>query len=173
VRAATFALVLVCGLSAVEPTILPAVEREQPSTAPCGWIGVGVTPMTMPFAQSLGMAAPYGAIFARPEPGSPAAAAGIQEGDVITAINGMALAHSGDFAKAISEIAPGALVYLTMFRNGELMDIRLMLGSSACTNERQGKRPDVGTGLPGAVGQMGLYVIVDPSVPTSDTCTKC
>jgi hypothetical protein len=141
VRAAACAIVLVCGLSAVEPTILPTVERE-PATTQCGWIGVGVRPMTTPFAQSLGMAAPYGAIFARPEPGSPAAAAGIQEGDVVTAVNGMAVGQVGDFAKAISELAPGALVDLTMFRNGELMELRLMLGSSKCTSERQGRRPD-------------------------------
>jgi hypothetical protein len=38
----------------------------------CGWIGVGVSPMTAAFAESLGMAEPYGAIFDRPEPGSPA-----------------------------------------------------------------------------------------------------
>ena len=38
----------------------------------CGWIGVAVSPMTAAFAESLGMAEPYGAIFEQPEPGSPA-----------------------------------------------------------------------------------------------------
>ena len=34
----------------------------------CGWIGVEVRPMTRPFADSLGMTEPYGAIFDRPSP---------------------------------------------------------------------------------------------------------
>ena len=33
----------------------------------CGWIGVAVTPITSAFANSLGMAEPYGAIFEQPE----------------------------------------------------------------------------------------------------------
>src|SRR5262245_47510846 len=65
-----------------------ATMVQQPSKDRCGWAGVRVAPMTKAFAESLGMAEPYGAIFDRPEPGSPAAAAGIQQGDVLTAING-------------------------------------------------------------------------------------
>jgi hypothetical protein len=42
--------------------------------------------MTAAFAASLGMAVPYGAIFDQPEPGSPAANAHIEQGDVLTAI---------------------------------------------------------------------------------------
>src|ERR1700752_2684147 len=72
----------------------------------CGWIGVQVSPMTRAFADSLGMAEPYGAIFDRPEPGSPAAIAGIEAGDVITAINGSPVMRSSDFATMIAAIAP-------------------------------------------------------------------
>ena len=57
----------------------------------CGWMGVRVSPMTAAFAESLGMAQPYGAIFDQPEAGSPAAAAGIEQGDVLTAINAAAV----------------------------------------------------------------------------------
>jgi hypothetical protein len=48
----------------------------------CGWIGVQVSPMTLAFADSLGMAVIYGAIFDQPEPGGPAADGGIEAGDV-------------------------------------------------------------------------------------------
>jgi hypothetical protein len=47
---------------------IPAVGLAQGSNA-CGWIGVQVTPMTQAFADSLGMAEAYGAIFGQPEPG--------------------------------------------------------------------------------------------------------
>src|SRR5271167_36261 len=64
----------------------------------CGWIGVTVSPMTAAFAESLGMAEPYGAIFDQPEPGSPAAQAHIEQGDDLTSINGAPLMLASDFA---------------------------------------------------------------------------
>lgn len=88
--------------------------------------------MTAAFAASLGMVEPYGAIFEPPEPNSPAAEAKIMDGDVVTAINGVALMNSKDFATRISEMAPGSLVNLTTYRNGQLMEARLTLGASKC-----------------------------------------
>jgi serine protease Do len=55
--------------------------------------------MTRAFADSLGMVEPCGAIFGQPRPDSPAAQAGIEAGDVVTAINGKL---SRDFAAIIS-----------------------------------------------------------------------
>ena len=98
----------------------------------CGWVGVGVAPMTKAFAESLGMVETYGAIFDHPEPGSPAERAGIEQGDVLTAINGSPLIRSSDFAKIISAMAPGTTVYFDTSRNGEAMQVRLILGSAQC-----------------------------------------
>jgi S1-C subfamily serine protease len=64
--------------------IMPCANRAQVARATivdqtpkdndlCGWIGVGVSPITAAFADSLGMVEPYGAIFNQPEPDSPAA----------------------------------------------------------------------------------------------------
>jgi serine protease Do len=109
------------------------VAQQTPKgTDLCGWIGVAVSPMTAAFAESLGMAEPYGAIFDRPEPGSPAATAGIEQGDVLTAINGNPLMVSSNFAGIISMMAPGTSVSLNTSRNGEAMQLNLVLGSAQC-----------------------------------------
>jgi serine protease Do len=108
------------------------VQEKQKSNDLCGWMGVQVSPMTAAFAESLGMAEPYGAIFERPEPGSPAATAGIEEGDVLTAINGSPLMRSSDFAGIISMMAPGTSVYLNTWRDGEAREVSLTLGSAQC-----------------------------------------
>ncbi|HLN08963.1 MAG TPA: PDZ domain-containing protein [Xanthobacteraceae bacterium] len=104
----------------------------------CGWLGVQVSPMTAAVADSLGMAEPYGAILGRPEPDSPAAHAKIEAGDVITAINGSPIRAVGDFAAIISVMAPGSIVYLTTFRNGEMIEVQAVLGSTRCPAERHG-----------------------------------
>src|SRR5580700_7859190 len=53
-----------------------------------GRIGVAIQDLTPDIAQGLGTAQTQGAVIARVEPGSPAARAGLQASDVITAVDG-------------------------------------------------------------------------------------
>jgi len=99
---------------------------------PCGWIGVTVSPMTAAFADSLGMDEPYGAIFDQPDPDSPAASAGIEQGDVLTTINGSSLMRASDFGGIISAMPPGTQVYLYVWRDRQPKQITLILGSTPC-----------------------------------------
>jgi serine protease Do len=115
---------------------LAARAQPAPSLPSCGWIGVRVHPMTEAFAKSLGMTAPYGAIFGQPRPGSPAAGAGIQRYDVVTAIEGATLQSWRDFAPAIAKTAPGTRIHLTTQRNGQLMDVRVRVRSGSCDARR-------------------------------------
>jgi serine protease Do len=108
-----------------------AAGRNQPS-ATCGWIGVGVKPMSRVFAESLGMDATYGAIFKQPLAGSPAARAGIEAGDVLTSINGNPLQNWTDFAGSIAAFAPGDTIHLWLRRNGQLIDVKLTLDGGKC-----------------------------------------
>jgi serine protease Do len=123
------------GLLTVVAAALAFSEAAGESTknaTECGWIGVGVSPVSAVMAESLGMDAPYGAIFGSPEPDSPAAAAKIEAGDLITAINDTPLVNAKDFAPAIAAIAPGTIVYLSIRRDGQLREINLILGSGKC-----------------------------------------
>jgi len=108
------------------------IAAQEADPAVCGWLGVMVTPMTRDVAESLGMTESYGAVSMAPEPGSPAANAGIEEWDVITAIDGTPIARSSDFAKMISTRAPGSTVHLITYRNLQLIDRAVTLGSSKC-----------------------------------------
>src|SRR6516165_6023617 len=91
-------------------TIATTARAQQ--TADCGWAGVQVSPMTAPFAESLGFTESFGAIFDQQEPSGPAANAGIDAGDVLTTINGVPLEKSNDFDGIIAMEAPGSSVYL-------------------------------------------------------------
>jgi hypothetical protein len=140
-RIQTCAAVVLCALviASQRQEAISMAADEQHGAANCGWIGVQVTPMTAAVAASLGMVEPYGAIFGQPEPGSPAAAAGIAEGDVVTRINGESLRRSNDFAATISAMAPGSFIDLRTYRNGALTEIRLMLASSKCPDQKNGE----------------------------------
>jgi serine protease Do len=102
-----------------------------------GWIGVQVQPVTAAIADSLGMKKAEGAIVDEPQAGGPAAKAGIQAGDVITAMNGTAVKDSRDLARRIGMIAPGTSLKLDVLRKGEAKTVTLTL--APMPNERQAK----------------------------------
>ena len=128
--AATISLSLAFGLN--ERSFAAGPAGDHPASAICGWIGVGVKPMTAVFAESLGMDARYGAIFDSPEAGSPAANVGIEMADVLTTVNGNPLEKWSDFAGIIASLAPGDTVYLRIRRNEQLLELALMVGQGKC-----------------------------------------
>jgi serine protease Do len=93
-----------------------------------GWIGVQIQPVTADIADSLGLKQAQGAIVAEPQAGSPAAKAGIEAGDVITAMNGTAVKDSRDLARRIGMMAPGSAVKLDVLRDGQTKSLTVTLG---------------------------------------------
>ena len=76
------------------------------------------------------------------QPGSPAAKAGLQGGDIITAVNGTHVASVNQFVAAIAGYAPGDTVTLTVNRGGQSKTVKLTLGSqpaSAASQSQQGQ----------------------------------
>ncbi|HET6864367.1 MAG TPA: trypsin-like peptidase domain-containing protein [Solirubrobacteraceae bacterium] len=74
-------------------------------------------------------------------PGGPAAKAGLQAGDLITAVNGTTVNSLNQFVAAIANYAPGTTVTLTVDRGGSNKSIKLTLGSqpaSASTSQSGG-----------------------------------
>jgi serine protease Do len=94
-----------------------------------GWIGVQIQPVTPEIADSLGLKQAKGALVAEPQSGSPAVKAGIEAGDVITAVDGKEVKDARDLAKRIGAMAPGTTVNLTVLHNGSEKTINLTLGT--------------------------------------------
>ncbi|MEH2545170.1 serine protease Do [Bradyrhizobium sp. AZCC 2262] len=93
-----------------------------------GWLGVQIQPVTKGIADSLGMKNAEGAMVDEPKNGSPAAKAGIQSGDVITALNGTPVKESRDLARQVAALAPGSSAKLDILRNGESKTLTVTLG---------------------------------------------
>ncbi|HEX5692981.1 MAG TPA: trypsin-like peptidase domain-containing protein [Roseiflexaceae bacterium] len=80
------------------------------------YLGIGSIPLTPVIAQQLGVSAKTGTVVVTVGRGSPAAQAGLQRGDVITAMDGTALMNDSDFAKIINAHKPGDVLTLTIAR---------------------------------------------------------
>lgn len=112
-----------------------AQDDTTATTDSAAWLGVAL-------AESDGQV-----IVARVQPGSPANAADLLIGDVVTAFNGTAVTSASQLAELVQAAAPGDTVTLDVTRNGETISIDVTLGSTP--SARWGKRGGRdGFGLP-------------------------
>ena len=100
-----------------------------------GWIGVQIQPVTADIADSLGLKKAEGALVAEPQANGPAAKAGIESGDVITAVNGETVKDARELARTIGALAPGNAVKLNVLHKGQDKVINLTLGQLPNTVE--------------------------------------
>ena len=102
-----------------------------------GWIGVQIQPVTDEIADTMGLRSTKGALVAETQPGSPALAAGLRSGDVITAVNGEGVESPRDLSRRIAVMRPEARVELTYLHEGAEKKTSLKLG--ALPNDKQAK----------------------------------
>lgn len=96
-----------------------------------GRIGVVIQSVTQDLAESFGMKTPKGAIVSQVEKDGPAAKAGLQEGDIITAVNGRAIDDSVDMPVIIGSMAPGSIAKLSIIRNNKDMTLDVKVEEAA------------------------------------------
>jgi len=100
-----------------------------------GWIGVQIQPVTPEIADSLGLKKAEGALVAEPQAKGQAAKAGIESGDVITAVNGDNVKDARELARTIGSLAPGNSVKLNVIHKGQDKVVNLTLGQLPNTVE--------------------------------------
>jgi serine protease Do len=93
------------------------------------YLGVSYLPLNPAIAAQLGLQATSGVVIGQVAPGSPAAAAGLQSRDVITAVDGQALPSDSALAQAISAHQPGDTLTLTVIRGGQQMSVSAALAA--------------------------------------------
>jgi serine protease Do len=94
-----------------------------------GWLGVQIQPVTAAMADSLGLAKAQGAIVDSAQSGSPAAKAGLEAGDVITAVNGSPVKDARDLARRIAMLTPDSTVKLDILRQGQAKSVSVTLAT--------------------------------------------
>ena len=95
-----------------------------------GRIGVGIEPVSQDAAKQLGLDTPRGALVGSVDPQGPAAAAGIQNGDVILALDGQPVTDATELPSRVMQLSPGADVPVEIWRNGASRKLTLTIGAA-------------------------------------------
>ncbi|MDB4952606.1 MAG: peptidase [Myxococcales bacterium] len=90
-----------------------------------GWLGVAVEDVTYEHAQSLHLE--RGVLVASVTPNGPAAKAGLEQGDVITAIDGVEMRDAGQVRNLVAMTATGKTVQVDLRRNGKPTSVAVSL----------------------------------------------
>ena len=93
-----------------------------------GWLGVALQDLDDGIARALHVAPDSGALVSEVMPDSPAARAGFQRGDIITAIDGVPITTAAAARNAIALDAPGKAITLRVAREGQGRDVKVKLG---------------------------------------------
>jgi serine protease Do len=96
---------------------------------------VQIQPVTPEIADTLGLKKAEGALVAEPQANGPAAKAGIESGDVITAVNGETVKDARELARTIGGLPPGSAVKLSVLHKGQDKTVSFNLGQLPNTLE--------------------------------------
>ena len=117
-----------------------------------GWLGILIQDVTRELAESFGMSRPAGALVARVLPDSPAEAAGIQVGDIITEYRGRAVDSSSALPPMVGQTDIGSSAELKVMRDGK--QIRLKVTISELPDDEEASAPGAAPGQPGPGGSI-------------------
>ena len=122
-----------------------------------GWLGIGVQPVDDDMIASLGCDSASGVLVNSVARGSPAEAAGILAGDLITTIAGKKVRTPGELIAVIGEREPGAIITLHAVRDGESQSIDATLGEREDAKQARGmkKSPEMKQQL-SAIDKLGF-----------------
>lgn len=103
-----------------------------------GYLGVQVETLTSQLRSAYNFVPTQGAVVLQVESGSPAGSAGLQEGDVITSLDGKAITSAEQLGSAIQADMPDQHVTIGLYRGQTQMTMAAVLGSTAQEQQQSG-----------------------------------
>lgn len=109
---------------------LPGMQDSMPTMTGGAFLGVSFQTLNADVAAQNDLDVTEGALVMEVAADSPAEAAGLQAGDVITAVDGDTVDARRTLAERVSAYDPGDTVALTVLRAGETLDVDVVLGEA-------------------------------------------
>ncbi|HEY2538066.1 MAG TPA: Do family serine endopeptidase [Stellaceae bacterium] len=94
-----------------------------------GSIGAHIQPVTDDIAEAIGLDRSRGGMIASIDPGSPAALAKLQPGDVILTFDGKAIDRSRQLPILVADTLPEKAIKLSIWRDGKMRDVEIKIGT--------------------------------------------
>ncbi len=117
-----------------------------------GYVGVAMNDVTPDNARFFGLQDTSGAIVAQVSPDSPAAQAGLKQGDVILQVNGQKVGNSGSLQVAVSQVTPGSKIRFGVLRDGKQSTVEVTVGTYAPSGTQVASNDGDGTANSGKLG---------------------
>jgi serine protease Do len=103
-------------------------QLEKSGTVTRGYIGVEAQQVSDTMARALHLSADSGALIAGVQHDTPAAQAGLEPGDVVTAVNGQTVKNPRDLAVSIAAVQPGDEAKLQVLHDGASKAMSVKVG---------------------------------------------
>ncbi len=133
--------------------LIPELQKGGQSGNGGGYLGVDITTLTPALRQQYGFTPTSGAVILSVASGSPAAKAGLVQGDVIVNIDGTAITSAEGLQKVIQDSKPGQTVAITYYVGDNKRTTNATLGSQQEAQQQSGSggttSPFGGGGFPG------------------------
>jgi serine protease Do len=110
-------------------------QLQQNGRVERGWLGVSMQKLDNELAGALSIKDAKGTLIGGVERDGPAAKAGVQPGDVITAVGERQVTQPRDLAEAVAAVKPGGSVTLHLLRDGKAIEQKVTLGQAPDTRE--------------------------------------
>jgi serine protease Do len=111
----------------IEMAVDVANQIKETGSVSRGWLGVLIQEVTRELAESFGMENPHGALVAKVLDDSPAAAAGLEVGDVIVEFNGKKVMRSSSLPPLVGRAKVGQEAQVTVVRNKQRRNIGVQI----------------------------------------------
>lgn len=129
--------------------IMESVDRGRPLVRP--WLGASLQEMDVELAEALGLDRARGAVVTDLHPDSPADRAGLEPGDVVVGLAGIAVATPAELEFRLAVQTPDTTALLEILRSGDLLDLSLPISLPPETPLRDVRLLEGANPLAGAV----------------------
>ena len=117
-------------------------ELQEKGSVQRGWLGVAIQPVTPEVAESLALNKPEGALVAAVTDGSPAAKAGVRQGDVVLAFNGTPVTTPRELSRAVADSTIHSKATLAVWRDNREVTLDVRVGEMSRQVASAEERPE-------------------------------